>query len=40
MKNAYKILVGKREGMKPFGNRSWKDNVKMDLKEIVFGMLF
>jgi hypothetical protein len=36
MRNAYKILVGKPEGKRPFGRprRSWENNVKMDLKEI------
>ena len=32
----YGILVGKPEGKKPLGrsNHRWKDNIKMDLKEI------
>jgi len=36
MRNAYKILVGKHDGKRPPGRprRSWKDNIKMDLREI------
>jgi hypothetical protein len=36
MKNAYKILVGKLEGRKPFGRsrRRWEDNIKIDFREI------
>jgi hypothetical protein len=34
--NAYRILVGKLEGKSLLGNRSrWKDNIKMDLREIL-----
>jgi hypothetical protein len=34
--NAYKILMGNPEGKKPLGRprRRWKDNIKMDLREI------
>jgi hypothetical protein len=33
MRNAYKVLVGKPEGMKPLGRLGckWEDNIKMDL---------
>jgi hypothetical protein len=33
---AYRILVGKPEGKRPLGRprRRWRDNIKMDLKEI------
>jgi hypothetical protein len=36
MRNAYKISVGKLTGKRPLGRsrRRWKDNVKMNLKEI------
>jgi hypothetical protein len=36
MRNAYRILVGKPEGMRPLGRprRRWVDNIKMDLREI------
>jgi hypothetical protein len=36
---AYKILVGKPEGRRPLGRprRRWEDNIKMDIREIVFG---
>jgi hypothetical protein len=38
-RNAYRILVGKPEGMRPLGRprRRWVDNVKMDLREIGWG---
>jgi hypothetical protein len=34
--NAYRILVAKPEGKRPLGRptRIWKDNIKMDLREI------
>jgi hypothetical protein len=37
MKNAYKILVGKPEVKRPLGGRRrrWKNNIKMDLREIL-----
>jgi hypothetical protein len=36
VRNAYKILVGKREGKRPLGRprRRLEDNIKTDLKEI------
>jgi hypothetical protein len=36
MRNAYKILVGKPQGMKPFRGtrRRWEINIKINLKEI------
>jgi hypothetical protein len=35
MRNAYKILIGKPEGKRPFGKprRRWEDNIMVDLKE-------
>jgi hypothetical protein len=35
-RNVYRILVGRPEGKGPLGRprRRWKDNVKMDLREI------
>jgi hypothetical protein len=35
-RNAYRILVGKPEGMKPLGRprHRWVDNIKIDLREI------
>jgi hypothetical protein len=35
-RNAYRILVGKPEGKRPLGRprNRWKDNNKMDLREI------
>jgi hypothetical protein len=37
MIDAYKFLVGKREGDSLLGrpSRKWKNNIKMDLQEIV-----
>jgi len=36
MRYAYKILVGKSEGLRPFGRRwcGWEDNNRMYLREI------
>jgi hypothetical protein len=33
---AYRILVGRPEGRRPFGRprRRWEDNIKMDLQEV------
>jgi hypothetical protein len=38
-RNAYRILEGKPEGMRPLGGprRRWVDNIKMDLREIGWG---
>jgi len=32
----YRVLVGKTEGRRPFGRprHRWKDNIKMDIKEV------
>jgi hypothetical protein len=34
-RNAYRILLGKREGKRPLGRprRRWVDNIKIDLRE-------
>jgi hypothetical protein len=39
-RKVYRVLVGKPEGKRPLGRprRRWKDGVKMDLKEIGWGM--
>jgi hypothetical protein len=36
VRNAHNILVGKPEGKRPLGRprRRWKDNIKIDLREI------
>jgi hypothetical protein len=36
---AYRILVGRTEGRRPFGRprRRWEDNVKMDLQDVGWG---
>jgi hypothetical protein len=41
MRNAYRLLVVKREGKRPLGrlSRRWVDNIKMDLGEIDLGIL-
>jgi hypothetical protein len=38
-RNAYRVLVGKREGKRPLGRprRRWEDNIKMDIREIGWG---
>jgi hypothetical protein len=35
-RGAYRALVGKSEGRRPFGRprRRWEDNIKMDLREV------
>jgi hypothetical protein len=37
--NAYRLLVGKREGRRPLGRpkRRWLDNIRMDLVEVRWG---
>jgi hypothetical protein len=37
-RTAYRILVGKAEGKRPLGRprRRWVDNIKIDLREIVW----
>jgi hypothetical protein len=36
---AYRVLVGKPEGRRPFDrpNRRWEDNIKMDLRDVGWG---
>jgi hypothetical protein len=37
MKNIYIVLVGKSEGKRPHISRHrWKENIRMDLREIRF----
>jgi hypothetical protein len=38
-RNAYRLLVGKREGKRPLGRprHRWVDNIKMDLGEVGWG---
>jgi hypothetical protein len=38
MRNAYKMFVGKPEGKRPLGKLrcSWEDNIRMDLREIMW----
>jgi hypothetical protein len=35
-RGVYRVLVGRPEGKRPLGKprRRWKDNIKMDLREI------
>jgi hypothetical protein len=39
VRGAYSILVGRPEGRRPLGRprRRWVENIKVDLREIVFG---
>jgi hypothetical protein len=39
VRGAYNILIGRPEGRRPLGRPRcrWEDNIKMDLREIVFG---
>jgi hypothetical protein len=38
-RKVYKVLVGKPEGKRPLGRprRRWEDEIRMDLREIVWG---
>jgi hypothetical protein len=38
-RGAYRILVGRPEGMRPLGipRCRWEDNIKMDLQEVRWG---
>jgi hypothetical protein len=40
-RDAYRFLVGKPEGKRPFGRprRTWEDNIKMDLQEMRCGSM-
>ena len=40
MRNRSGALVGKPEGRRPLGRprRRWEDNIKMDLREVGWGM--
>ncbi|KAJ4435786.1 hypothetical protein ANN_18405 [Periplaneta americana] len=37
-RNAYRVLVGRLEGKRPLGRprRRWEDNIKVDLREVVY----
>ena len=38
-RDVYRVLVGNPEGKRPHWRprRRWKDNIKMDLQEVVYG---
>ena len=40
-RNAYRFLVGKREGSRPLGRpwRRWEDNIKMEFREEEWGVM-
>jgi hypothetical protein len=42
VRGAYNILVGRPEGRRPLERprRRWEDNIKMDLREIGFGVVY
>jgi hypothetical protein len=39
-RNVYRVLAGKPEGKRPLGRprRRWEDGLRMDLREISWGM--
>jgi hypothetical protein len=39
-RGAYRVLMRKPEGRRPLGRsrRTWEDNIKMDLREVGWGM--
>jgi hypothetical protein len=39
-RGAYRVLVEKPEGIRPLGRprRRWKDNIKIDLREVGLGV--
>jgi len=39
-RGAYRAVVGKPEGKRPFGRprRRWEDNIRMDIKELGWGL--
>jgi len=39
-RGVWRVLVGKPEGKRPFGRPRfrWKDNIRMDLKEMAWGL--
>jgi len=41
MRGVYRVLVGKPEWKKPLGRprRRWENNIKMDLKDVGFGVM-
>jgi hypothetical protein len=40
-RGAYRALMGKPEGRRPLGRprRRWEDNIKMDLREVGWGVM-
>jgi hypothetical protein len=40
-RGVYKVLVGKPEGKRPLGRprRRWEDNIRLDLKEVGYGVM-
>jgi hypothetical protein len=40
-RGVYRVLVGKPEGKRPLGRprRRWKDNIKMDIREVGYGVM-
>ena len=39
-RGTYRVLIGKPERRRPLGipRRRWEDNIKMDMREVVYGV--
>jgi hypothetical protein len=41
-RDVYRVLVGNPEGKRPLGRprRRWEDDIKMDLQEVEYGVMY
>jgi hypothetical protein len=37
-RTVYKVLVGKPEGKRPLGRPRWEDGIRMDLRDVGWGV--